>query len=149
MLTIRDVAEPDVPAVRDVLVATWHDTYDSIYGPDKVAEVVASWHSIPRLTGQVGQPGAAFLLAARDGRVIATAHASRGDDGSVRVGRVYVLPGEQRSGVGRRLLDAALARFPGAGRVWLEVEPRNASAIAFYERQGFRRETPQGNCGGR
>ena len=149
MLTIRDVAESDVPAVRDVLVTTWHATYDPIYGPEKVAEVVASWHTVPRLAGQIGQPGAAFLLAAKSGRVVATAHANRAADGSVRLNRLYVLPEEQGSGVGSRLLKAALARFPEAERITLEVEPRNTAAIAFYERHGFRSERQQSTCGGR
>jgi GNAT superfamily N-acetyltransferase len=149
MLVIRDVAERDIPAVREVLVTTWHATYDSIFGPGKVAEVVASWHSVPRLTAQLGQEGAPFLLAERQGRAVATSLASTGEDGAVCLNRLYVLPGEQGSGVGRRLLDATLARFPGAERVWLEVEPRNAGAIAFYERQGFRSEAPQSSCGGR
>jgi ribosomal protein S18 acetylase RimI-like enzyme len=149
LLAIRDVAAPDIPAVRDVLVATWHATYDARLGRDKVAEVVAAWHSVPRLTAQIGQPETAFLLAERCGRVVGTAHADRREDGSVRLGRLYVLPGEQGTGIGRRLLDAALARFPDAARIWLEVEPGNAPAIAFYERQGFRREAAQASCGGR
>ncbi len=149
LLAIRDVAAADIPAVRDVLVATWHATYDATLGRDKVAEVVASWHSVPRLTTQIGQPETAFLLAERDGRVIGTAHADRREDGSVRLGRLYVLPGEQGTGIGRRLLEAALARFPGSDRTWLEVEPSNGAAIAFYERQGFRREASQASCGGR
>ncbi len=149
MLAIRDVTESDVPAVREVLVATWHATYDPILGAAKVAEVVASWHSVPRLTAQLRQPRAVFLLAERDGIVVGTAHADLGEDGSLRVGRLYVLPQEQGTRVGRRLLEAALARFPDAKRVWLEFEPRNAAAIAFYERQGFRRENAQASCGGR
>src|SRR3712207_2260150 len=114
MLAIRDVTEPDIRAVREVLVATWHATYDPILDAAKVAEVVASWHSVPRLTAQLRQPRAAFLLAERDGIVVGMAHADLGEDGSLRVGRLYVLPQEQGTRVGRRLLEAALARFPDA-----------------------------------
>jgi GNAT superfamily N-acetyltransferase len=149
MLVIRDVAERDAPAVRDVLVATWHHTYDPIFGPEKVEEIVNAWHTGPRLTAEVGQPNAAFLVAEREGRAVATASAHRGDDGPVCLNRLYVLPEEQGTGVGRRLLQVTLGRFPGAARVWLEVAPRNAAAIAFYERQGFRAEGPRASCGDR
>lgn len=52
-----------------------------------------------------------------------------------------VAPAYRRRGVGRRLVERALAeaRRAGARRCWLEVRASNAGAITFYEAMGFRR----------
>ncbi len=48
-------------------------------------------------------------------------------------------PAQHRRGLASRLLEAAveLGRARGARRVFLEVRPSNAAAIAFYQRHGF------------
>jgi ribosomal protein S18 acetylase RimI-like enzyme len=137
VLTIRDVEPADVAAVRDVLVTTWHATYDPIFGAEKVTEITDNWHSLANLTRQIGLAGAVFLLAEKDGQVIATSYAAPLEDGSVMLRRLYVVPSAQRCGTGQALLDATIARFPDARRVRLEVEPENVAAIRFYNRNGF------------
>jgi ribosomal protein S18 acetylase RimI-like enzyme len=53
------------------------------------------------------------------------------------ISRLYVAPGRQRQGIGKRLLDAAIARHPNCDTIRLVVEAENAKGIAFYEREGF------------
>jgi ribosomal-protein-alanine N-acetyltransferase len=48
-----------------------------------------------------------------------------------------VRPEHRRQGHARTLIDAALAAFPKARRVHLEVRPSNAAARALYEALGF------------
>ena len=48
-----------------------------------------------------------------------------------------VRPEHRRQGHARTLMGAALAAFPEARRVHLEVRPTNASARALYEALGF------------
>ena len=58
------------------------------------------------------------------------------------VGRIITLDvrsDRRRGGVGAALLSALIAQTAGARRTVLEVDLRNAGAIAFYERLGFRR----------
>lgn len=54
---------------------------------------------------------------------------------------LVVAPVHRRQGIGRRLVEQALAaaRAGGARRCWLEVRASNAGAMAFYESLGFRR----------
>ena len=83
----------------------------------------------------------------RDGKDPAATHflataAGRGAVGTGRllpdgqIGRLAVLPGERRSGIGRRLLDAALAgaRARGDQGVWLNAQ---LDAQGLYEAAGF------------
>jgi predicted GNAT family N-acyltransferase len=79
-------------------------------------------------------PQALHLLAETpDGRAIGTARLLA--DG--RLGRMSVLPGYRRCGVGSELLKAALllARQHGIGRVSLHAQ---IPVVPFYERFGFR-----------
>jgi ribosomal protein S18 acetylase RimI-like enzyme len=149
MVVIRDVAAAEVPAVRALLVETWHATYDRIYGPAKVTEITDSWHSLPALSREVGAPRASFLLAERDGRTLATSFAHLQDDGCVLLRRLYVAPAAQAQGIGQALLERTLSRFPDARCARLEVEPENEGAIRFYERNGFRSVQAAGSCCGR
>lgn len=55
------------------------------------------------------------------------------------IGNIAVAPDARRSGIGRLLLDAALARVRerGARECFLEVRESNAAARALYESFGF------------
>jgi ribosomal protein S18 acetylase RimI-like enzyme len=145
---IRPVTPSDLAAVREVLVATWHATYDAVLGKEQVETITTEWHSIEALERQRGAPGSSFLVAEIDGRVVATASARSGPDGRITLSRLYVLPEVQGRGIGRRLLAGSLAIFPEAKAVRLEVEPRNVGAITFYERAGFRVVGEGDDCGG-
>jgi ribosomal protein S18 acetylase RimI-like enzyme len=52
--------------------------------------------------------------------------------------KLYVLPGHQGKGVGKALLDAAVAALPdGTPELLLDVLVTNEKAIGFYRSQGF------------
>jgi [ribosomal protein S18]-alanine N-acetyltransferase len=57
--------------------------------------------------------------------------------GELHVTTLAVRPERRRIGYARLLIDAAIAAFPGARYVHLEVRPTNAPARALYESLGF------------
>jgi ribosomal protein S18 acetylase RimI-like enzyme len=147
-VVIRPVTLADIPAVRVALIETWHATYDGIYGPDKVRDITARWHSLLALAKQVDEPRAVFLLAECNTAIVASAFASEAEPGHVHVYRLYVRPGAQGRGIGHDLMAATLAAFPNAQRFRLEVEPRNLPALQFYRRAGFVQVGSVSDCGG-
>ncbi|HRJ69603.1 MAG TPA: GNAT family N-acetyltransferase [Beijerinckiaceae bacterium] len=147
-LRIRDATLADVAAVRALLIETWHATYDGTLGAEKVREITDRWHAEAVLAAQVDEGNAAFLVAEREGKLVATASAALGCDRSIDLRRLYVHPSDQGRGVGKELFASCLARFPACQSVRLEVEPRNAAAIAFYRRLGFIEKERGGACGG-
>jgi ribosomal protein S18 acetylase RimI-like enzyme len=62
-------------------------------------------------------------------------------DGDLELKRIYALSGWQNAGLGRRLMDAAIAeaRARGARRLYLCVYQINVGAQRFYARLGFER----------
>jgi [ribosomal protein S18]-alanine N-acetyltransferase len=58
--------------------------------------------------------------------------------GELHITTIAVKPEYRRRGHARALIGAALAAYPNASYVHLEVRPTNVAAIAFYESLGFR-----------
>lgn len=134
---VRPATPGDAAAVRALLVETWHAAYDALLGAEEVTAITDRWHAVSVLTRQIEDPGQRFLVVERNGAILGHAAASMGGDDDLRLSRLYVLPVWQGKGVGRDLLQAAIAGWPVAACVTLEVESRNKRAIRFYERQGF------------
>jgi ribosomal protein S18 acetylase RimI-like enzyme len=135
---VRTASERDVPAIRALLVETWHDTYDAIYGAAKVTEITNEWHSIRSLTARLTAPRSEYLVA-DDGKALAgMAFAAADETGeTVTLRQLYVLPSMQGRGVGGMLLDEVEESFPEAKRLVLEVEVANERAVRFYLSRGF------------
>ncbi len=77
-------------------------------------------------------------MAVRDDEVFGFADFLPVPDGTAELAAIYVLPEAQGQGLGSRLLDAGLNRFPANTRVVLSVERDNQKARRFYEARGFR-----------
>lgn len=100
-LVIRDAEAADLPAVRALLVETWHATYDGLYGWQRVAEITNAWHSLENLSSQLGREEGVFLVALVGDEIVATASARKERDRTALLTRLYVLPAWQGTGIGR------------------------------------------------
>jgi ribosomal protein S18 acetylase RimI-like enzyme len=100
------------------------------------------------LASRLDDPDALVLVAAHEGEVVGYAYAAlegvdymslRGPAGVVH--DLVVAPEHRRGGVGRRLLEAAIAdlRGRGAPQVVLSTAERNHAAQRLFARLGFRR----------
>jgi ribosomal protein S18 acetylase RimI-like enzyme len=148
MFFVRTACERDLVAVRALLVETWHDTYDSIYGSEKVRQITDSWHSIASLQNRLSRPSSEFLVADDGERIVGMAFAAADREGkTVMLHQLYVLPAFQGHGVGGLLLDELLNDFPDAETIRLEVEEANSRAIAFYRVYGFEQTGRTSDCG--
>jgi ribosomal protein S18 acetylase RimI-like enzyme len=136
-MIVRTATADDLPAIRNLLVETWHATYDPIYGVRRVTEITDEWHSLPSLQARLARPGAAFLVAEMNGAPAAMAFAASATPEEIVLYQLYVLPVYQGRGMGSRLLKEVEDRFADAKSIRLEVEEANLQARRFYERKGF------------
>ena len=145
---VRTAGERDLPAVRALLVETWHDTYDAIYGRERVDEITGAWHSIEALRARLKQPHSEFVLADNGSDIGGIAFAVAEHEGkSIKLHQLYVLPACQGRGIGQALFDEVAICFPEAREITLEVEEANGRARGFYEHLGFEQMGQSEDCG--
>jgi len=92
-----------------------------------------------REVDQVRQMGH-VVVAELDGAVIGIIAANLSEwNRRVQIERCYVAPQARGQGVGRALMDSAIAfgRSIGSWCVWLETQNTNYPAVQFYQRYGF------------
>lgn len=138
-VVIRRAEVKDLSKVETVARAAWPVAYAGII-PDAVQRrLLHRWYSRESLGDALAAQGSSFFVAESSGEVIGFAQFVRRSAESVELTRIYVLPDRQRSGVGRRLLDAGLTEFAAEGltHLMVEVERDNGSGRRFYERTGF------------
>ncbi|MCR9134579.1 MAG: GNAT family N-acetyltransferase [Alphaproteobacteria bacterium] len=144
---IRTAGNRDLEAIQALLVETWHDTYDTIYGAERVDDITAEWHSLPALRARLTQPQSEFVVADTGDTILGMAFASSKDGRLIELHQLYVHPSAQGRGAGAALLEEIEACFPEANRVRLEVEAENLKAVAFYDHRGFEPVGDTKNCG--
>ena len=135
---IRRARPDDLAEVSDLLVETWHDTYDALLGAETVTRITGEWHSVEALSRQLGLPDTAFLVAEAKGRIVGHVFTNARELPVLVIARLYVRPSWQRRGIGKSLLGAAAAIDPQIRIIRLDVEAENRKGTSFYRREGFR-----------
>jgi ribosomal protein S18 acetylase RimI-like enzyme len=149
MFFVRTASERDLEKVRALLAETWHATYDTFYGAEKVEELNAKWHSIEALGARLQRKNAEFVVADNGSEIAGMGFAAMSDTlkKTVILHQLYVLPKYQRQGIGRDMFAELETCFPDAERMRLEVESQNLHALAFYRAHGFAEVGTIANCG--
>jgi GNAT superfamily N-acetyltransferase len=90
-------------------------------------------------------PGGQILFAVADGEAVGCCALIREEPGVYLLAKMGVTEARQGQGIGRRLLEAAIAgaRERGASRLALESNSKLASAVHLYESVGFRHVPPE------
>lgn len=94
--------------------------------------------SQPRTT--ILAPGGAIFLARLNGAIVGTCALINAGDGRLELSKMAVTQDCQGLGLGRRLIERALAHFraSGASLLFLESNSKLQPALALYESVGFR-----------
>ena len=95
--------------------------------------------------GQVITPGGEIVIAELDGEVVGCCGLVRMDGGVFEVAKMTVGEQWRGTGIGEKLLRAAVARAGARGATGLYLETNSAlgPAIRLYERVGFRHVPPE------
>lgn len=100
-----------------------------------------------RLAAYLAEPGHHMFLAIRDGEVVgqlaAVVHKHPDKADELYIDEVGVTPSLWRRGIGRKMMEEALAlgRSLGCGEAWLGTETGNVEALGLYRALGAPGET--------
>ena len=120
-LVIRQAVPEDHPACAEVFLAAYRQAF-----PLHPAEYYVAERYFESITGEEQ------WVAVRAGQIIAVLSIYWPEN---FIHSLYVEPGVQNSGIGRRLLAVVLARAKGICE--LKCDKANKRAIAFYKRLGW------------
>jgi len=145
-IQIRGARSDDIPALADLAKRTWLDAFGSSLSPEDAAAAAAESRSEERFRHTLAER--TILVAEENGVLVGYAELGQADmpeigtrpeDGWLH--RLYVETSLQGHGIGRTLLEAALAqpRLATAPRVFLQVWDENERAVRLYQSVGFRR----------
>lgn len=147
--TIRQPRPDDAPAIADVHVATWKETYAHLLPEDYFSEeYVQGRHRMWNHILTHPRDDMSVRVADSDGTIIGFACVGPGEgrDGEDAprdrfLYAIYVLAAHHGTGAGQVLLDETM----GKGPAMLWVAKENPRAIAFYVRNGFRLDGEEQN----
>jgi ribosomal protein S18 acetylase RimI-like enzyme len=143
---VERAGEEDLQLVHNMAEIVFRHTYREILSPEQMEYMMDWMYSMPSLRRQI-EDGHVYHIAWKDG--VPCGYVSVQPEGRTENGRmlfhlqkIYVLPSEQGSGLGRLLFDTALdhmRREAGGRPASLELNVnRNNPAIGFYQHLGMK-----------
>lgn len=145
-LTIRVATPADATELSRVGMQSFNDAYRGTADDEDIDAHLDEYFTETAIRAEMGLPTVRYLVAAFGESTAGFAKLRNSDapgqlpaDSAVEVQQLYVASEHQRSGVGRRLMDAATAeaRSWGAEGIWLSAWTHADWAVAFYRDYGF------------
>lgn len=137
----------DIPELQQLGRQTFSDAFSGLNTPENMQPYLDESYTAEKLAEEILNPGSLFYFLRKNGIPIAylklnmdLAQTEFREGDALEIERIYVLKAFQGQQIGQRLLDFSLqtARERGKRLVWLGVWEKNAGAIRFYERNGFK-----------
>ena len=139
-LAIDAASRDDIALVVRLADTIWRAYYPAILSGAQIDYMLARGYAPAVLAKLVRDAGAGLAIARERGDAVGFAAWHRADEpATAKLDKLYVLPARHGHGVGRALIGhvEAAARRDGAGTLILNVNKRNAGAIAAYRACGF------------
>ncbi|MGA9399587.1 GNAT family N-acetyltransferase [Haladaptatus sp.] len=152
-IDVRPATREDTDGIQHVAEQAWHSAHAPIIGTETTDEFLERYYDAATFRSLVEDDESLLGVAVGDGKTgnekteadvvgFVGASPTDGDSETFDLGRIYVLPGRWREGIGGRLLSHAermVAERDGE-RIRLGVMAENERAIEFYESAGYHRD---------
>ena len=137
---IRSATPADIPALAALARDTWHRHYPAIISTAQIEYMLAERYHPDVIREQLGRAEMWWDLLVTDAGLAAFAATETGAQaGEIKIDKLYVRYELRGRGLGAALLTYLERRAigMGIGRLYLQVNKHNASAIGAYRRSGF------------
>jgi len=130
----------DFVRVAELASEIWTEHFTPIIGPAQVEYMLERFQSAEAIAKQVAEEGYEYQLVYEAGELVGYfALVFDDQDRSAQLSKLYAEGSRRGRGLGRSMVERIedSCRYRGMHNLWLTVNKRNASAIAFYRRLGF------------
>lgn len=143
---VRRCTPGDLDTLIEFCTATFRDTYQKHNTAENMDAYIERWFNRDQLKRDLENEAIEYYFLYDHGELAGyiklNHHAAQTDihdPQSLEVERIYVAKSRQKRGLGRALMDIAVARAQVLCKdyIWLGVWEKNQNAIAFYSRSGF------------
>lgn len=144
-----------IPAIREhahalakFSSAAFYDAYAYANTPEDMQQYVAEHFSEEEILHEIEKQNTFIFLAMLDGKIVgyvklgtATSPEQLNGKPAIEIERLYVDKNLQSQKIGAALMNhlVEFAKMQGKKVIWLGVWKKNVRAVAFYEREGFRK----------
>ena len=145
-ISIREAGVDDVDALSAIGHASFKAAYEEWSEPDDLVVHLQDFFSSKAIFGEIQLPGRNYLIAMNGSEPAGFVKIRKNDrpdavpaSRALELHQVYVLPDQQRYGIGGLLIMAAakFARDKAADGIWLTVWEDAPWAVNFYLKCGF------------
>lgn len=132
MVRVEHATIADYDAIYRVMSVTWEDTYRRYFPTEQLIEAHRVWLDALPLEVALVDPSLLFLLAWEEATLLGFLAARAMPSGDLFVIRLYVVPAYQRRRVGTMLVNLAIASYPDARTIRVDVDVDNQKGLSFW-----------------
>lgn len=145
-INIRDAGIDDVDTLSAIGHASFRKAYEDWSHPDDLVAHLDAFFSVEAIRKEMQLPGHHYLIALNQDTAagfVKIRESARPDEvpatRALELHQVYVIPVQQRYGIGGLLIEAAAdyARDKAADGIWLSVWEKAQWAVNCYRKYGF------------
>ncbi len=148
MIRLRKAKIEEVPAVRELAIEVYTDTFAVHNTPENLAAFFKEWYDLQQMQKEYHEPDSALYVALDDLKIIGFLRLRKNSEVDHSLGtnhlelhRLYIHRSYHGSEVSKMLMGEALAYAAGRNYewIWLGVWEKNLRAQKFYAKWGFER----------
>lgn len=136
-MVFRRATELDLIAINEIAEKVWWPAYSGVISDEQISFMLKDMYSLESLREQM-LSGVEFIIADKENTPVGFAGYSLAESEVYKLHKLYILPTEQGSGSGKKLIAhiSELAKSKGGKILELNVN-RGNPAHHFYRKMGF------------
>ena len=137
---IEPAAEAHLPAIQELAAVIWHAHYPGIISREQIDYMLARMYALETMRAEILAQGIHYDRLLQGSALAGFAsYGPTAEPETWKLHKLYLRPDLHGRGLGSQLLRHCETRAQalGAHRLLLNVNKRNAKAIAAYQRNGY------------
>lgn len=141
MFTLRRASKNDISTIKELASGTWYATYGEILSKEQQDFMFEMMYSEESLKTQIEEKGHQFYIVFNDEKPRGYLSIEVESDNLFHIQKLYVLPDNQKTGLGRYLIEKAFeicCKLAGNKPYSVELNVnRYNKAVTFYQKMGM------------